>query len=72
MMMKIYRDVNSALNRSRGTLGLLANLGVAALLFAHRAGNGNMRSVWLCTRNDAIGNIAVLIAAAGVFRSGSA
>ena len=55
-----------------GTIALLANLGVAALLFAYRAGNSNMRSVWLCTRNDAIGNIAVLIAAVGVFGGGSA
>jgi Co/Zn/Cd efflux system component len=55
-----------------GTIALLVNVGVAALLFAYRAGNANMRSVWLCTRNDAISNIAVLIAAAGVFASGSA
>jgi len=55
-----------------GMLALAANVGVAALLFAHREGNANTRSVWLCTRNDAIGNVAVLIAAAGVFGSGSA
>lgn len=54
-----------------GTLALAANIGVAALLFAHRAGNANMRSVWLCSRNDAIGNAAVLGAAAGVFGTGS-
>ena len=54
-----------------GVLALAANLGVAALLFAHRAGNANMRSVWLCSRNDAIGNAAVLGAAAGVFGTGS-
>ena len=54
-----------------GLLALSANLGVAALLFAFRSGDANMRSVWLCTRNDAIGNAAVMIAAAGVFGSGS-
>lgn len=55
-----------------GLLALLANLGVAALLFAYREGDSNMRSVWLCTRNDALGNIAVLLAALGVFGTGSA
>lgn len=55
-----------------GVLALLANLGVAALLYAWREGDANMRSVWLCTRNDAIGNIAVMGAALGVFGTGSA
>ena len=55
-----------------GMLALLINLGVAALLHAYRKGDANMRSVWLCTRNDAIGNIAVLCAAAGVLGVGSA
>ncbi len=54
-----------------GLIALLANLGVAALLYAFRSGDANMRSVWLCTRNDAIGNIAVMLAAAGVFGTGS-
>jgi Co/Zn/Cd efflux system component len=55
-----------------GVLALLTNLGVAALLYAWREGDANMRSVWLCTRNDAIGNIAVMCAAAGVFGTGKA
>ena len=55
-----------------GLIALAANFGVATLLFAYRDGNANMRSVWLCTRNDVIGNVAVLLAAAGVFGSGSA
>lgn len=55
-----------------GSLALLANLAVAALLYAWRDGDSNMRSVWLCTRNDALGNVAVLLAALGVHRSGSA
>jgi Co/Zn/Cd efflux system component len=54
-----------------GTLALLANVGVAVLLYAYREGDANMRSVWLCTRNDAIGNVAVLVAAVGVFGSGT-
>jgi cation diffusion facilitator family transporter len=55
-----------------GGLALLANVGVAALLYAYREGDSNMRSVWLCSRNDALGNIAVLFAAFGVFGTGSA
>jgi Co/Zn/Cd efflux system component len=54
-----------------GALALLANLGVAVLLYAYRQGDANMRSVWLCTRNDAIGNVAVLLAAGGVFGTGT-
>jgi Co/Zn/Cd efflux system component len=53
-------------------LALTANLGVAWLLYAWREGDANMRSVWLCTRNDAIGNLAVLTAALGVFGTGTA
>jgi len=41
------------------------------MLYAFREGDSNMRSVWLCSRNDALGNIAVMIAAAGVFGTGS-
>jgi Co/Zn/Cd efflux system component len=55
-----------------GALALLANLSVATLLFAFRTGDANMRSVWLCTRNDAIGNIAVMLAALGVLGTGQA
>lgn len=54
-----------------GALALLANLGVAALLYAYRDGDVNMRSVWLCTRNDALGNVAVMLAALGVFGTDS-
>jgi Co/Zn/Cd efflux system component len=55
-----------------GLLALLANLFVAALLYRYREGNANMRAVWLCTRNDALGNIAVMLAAIGVLGSGTA
>ncbi len=54
-----------------GALALAANFGVALLLYRWRDGDSNMRSVWICTRNDAIGNVAVLVAAAGVFGSGT-
>ncbi|MGC1172420.1 cation transporter [Polaromonas sp.] len=55
-----------------GLLALLANVLVAALLYAYREGDANMRSVWLCSRNDAIGNLAVMLAALGVFGTKSA
>ena len=55
-----------------GLLALAANVGVAALLYAYREGDANMRSVWLCSRNDALGNLAVMAAALGVFGSGTA
>jgi len=54
-----------------GTLALAANLAVAAMLFRFRSGDANMRSVWICSRNDAIGNLAVVAAAAGVFGTGT-
>ena len=54
-----------------GMAALAANCLVGALLFAYRKGDATMRSVWLCTRNDAIGNLAVLLAALGVWKAGS-
>lgn len=55
-----------------GLLALIANVSVATLLYAYREGDANMRSVWLCSRNDAIGNLAVMLAALGVFGTKSA
>ena len=55
-----------------GFLALAVNLAVAAMLFRYRTGDANMRSVWICSRNDAIGNVAVLAAAVGVFGTGAA
>ena len=55
-----------------GTLALAVNVAVALMLFRFRTGDANMRSVWICSRNDAIGNIAVLAAAVGVFGTGQA
>src|SRR5690606_14359420 len=54
-----------------GVLALLANVFTAVILYAFREGDSNMRSVWLCSRNDAIGNAAVILAAVGVFGTGS-
>jgi Co/Zn/Cd efflux system component len=57
-----------------GAVALLAmavNVSVAALLYRYRTGDADMRAVWLCSRNDAIANVAVLLAAAGVLGSGS-
>lgn len=53
-----------------GVLALATNAGVAALLYRYRAGDSNMRSVWLCTRNDMLGNAALLLAASGVLVTG--
>lgn len=55
-----------------GVLALLANLGAALLLFRFRRGDANLRAVWLCSRNDAVGNLAVLLAAGGVALTGGA
>lgn len=49
---------------------LVANASVAALLYRFRGGDANMRSVWICSRNDALGNIAVMLAAVGVLGTG--
>jgi Co/Zn/Cd efflux system component len=55
-----------------GVLALTANLISVGLLLKYRDGDANVRSVWLCSRNDAIGNVAVIVAAGGVFASGTA
>ncbi|EXA65066.1 cation efflux family protein [Acinetobacter baumannii 348935] len=54
-----------------GVLALIANVVTAIILYAFRDGDANMKSVWLCSRNDAIGNVAVIFAAVGVFGTGS-
>jgi Co/Zn/Cd efflux system component len=54
-----------------GFAALVANGATFAILWTYRAGDSNMRSVWLCSRNDVIGNLAVLLAAVGVFGTGS-
>ncbi|MGE8559772.1 MAG: cation transporter [Acinetobacter sp.] len=54
-----------------GVLALVANVSSALILYSFRDGDANMSSVWLCSRNDAIGNVAVVLAAVGVFGTGS-
>lgn len=54
-----------------GFAALAANAASFALLWAFRDGDANMRSAWICTRNDVLGNLAVLLAALGVFGTGT-
>lgn len=54
-----------------GVVALIANAACAALLYAYREGDANMQSVWICSRNDVLGNFAVLLAALGVFGTGT-
>jgi Co/Zn/Cd efflux system component len=54
-----------------GFAALLANAASFGLLWASRGGDANMRSAWICTRNDVFGNLAVLLAAFGVLGTGS-
>ena len=54
-----------------GLAALVANVSVALMLYRFKGGDANMRSVWICSRNDAVGNVAVVAAAAGVFGTGT-
>ena len=54
-----------------GLVALAANLAVAGLLYRYRTADSQAMSVWLCTRNDCIGNLAVMAAGAGVWMSGT-
>jgi Co/Zn/Cd efflux system component len=54
-----------------GLTALIANGVVALMLYRFRTGDSNMRSVWICSRNDALGNLAVMLAAMGVFGTGT-
>ena len=54
-----------------GALALATNLASVFLLMSYKDGDANVRSVWLCSRNDAIGNVAVVLAAVGVFGTSS-
>ena len=55
-----------------GALALVANASVLVFLWRHRGDDINMRSVWMCSRNDVIANASVLLAAGGVALTGSA
>ena len=72
----IWHAVHGTLPRAEvmgvvGVAALIANCGVAVMLCRFRTGDANMRSVWICSRNDAIGNFAVMLAALGVFGTGT-
>jgi Co/Zn/Cd efflux system component len=54
-----------------GIAALVANAASFGLLWVYRHGDANMRSAWICTRNDVLGNLAVLLAALGVFGTGA-
>jgi Co/Zn/Cd efflux system component len=54
-----------------GVAALIANAASFGLLWAWRHGDANMRSAWICTRNDVLGNLAVLLAALGVLGTGT-
>jgi Co/Zn/Cd efflux system component len=55
-----------------GALALAANLASVLLLLRYKDGDANVRSVWLCSRNDAIGNVVVMAAAVGVWGTATA
>jgi Co/Zn/Cd efflux system component len=55
-----------------GIAALAVNVAVALILYRFRNGDSNLRAVWICSRNDAIGNLAVMAAASGVFATGTA
>lgn len=73
--MIVWHAINGTLPQTftMGVIGftaLVANAVSFAVLWAHRGGDSNMRSAWICTRNDVIGNLAVLLAALGVLGTG--
>lgn len=78
VLAKALWSLQAGVTPEAATMGLVAvaalavNGGVAWMLYRYRTGDANMRSVWLCSRNDALANIAVMLAALGVFHSGSA
>src|SRR3954465_10815547 len=68
----LYRTLPHAVTMGEvGFAALGANAVVFGLLWTSRKGDSNMRSAWLCSRNDVIGNLAVLVAAIGVFGTGT-
>ena len=56
---------------SIGFLALMTNLASVLILVSYKDGDANVRSVWLCSRNDAIGNVAVMVAALSVWGTAS-
>ncbi len=70
--MTIFTTPEAVIMGSIGALALTANLASVLLLLKYRDGDANVRSVWLCSRNDAIGNVVVMLAASGVWATQSA
>jgi Co/Zn/Cd efflux system component len=62
---------NETIMAGIAALALAANMASVAILLRFREGDANVRSVWLCSRNDAIGNLFVMLAALGVWRTGT-
>ncbi len=54
-----------------GFIALIANVVSVLLLMRYKEGDSNIRSVWLCSRNDAIGNVAVMLAGVGILATGT-
>jgi Co/Zn/Cd efflux system component len=54
-----------------GFAALLANAVVALMLYRFRDSEANLRSAWICSRNDVLGNLGVMVAALGVFGTGT-
>jgi Co/Zn/Cd efflux system component len=67
----VHSTLPSAFTMGAVGFALVANAASFALLWAYRKGDANMRSAWICTRNDVLGNFAVLLAALGVFGTGT-
>src|SRR5229473_2130474 len=61
-----YRAMAAVAMGVIGFVALAVNAAAFGLLYAFRSGDANMRSAWICTRNDVLGNLAVLLAAGGV------
>lgn len=74
VMLKLVRDVlpSAEVIGVVGLVALAANLLCLLLLSRHRGDDINMRSAWLCSRNDVIANVGVLVAAVGVGLTGAA
>ena len=67
ILIKDNIETDGPLPTTAGSLALAANVASVVILMAYKDGDANVRSVWICSRNDAIGNVAVMIAALGVW-----
>ena len=67
----VQQQVEAELMGMLALVALVVNVGAALVLVPHRAGDANVRAVWLFSRNDAIGNAAVVVAAVLVGLTGA-